>query len=80
MPRVSGVGLSQAALLGYQCIGPSGIYERLIMTSSQLELLYTIAADNLDALLAVGAISKERYDSRMARLGRWIEAKYSEAS
>lgn len=50
------------------------------MTSSQLELLYTIAADNLDALLAVGAISKERYDSRMARLGRWIEAKYSEAS
>ena len=50
------------------------------MTSSQLELLYTIAADNLDALLAVGAISKERYDSRMARLGRWIEAKYSEVA
>ena len=50
------------------------------MTSQQLELLYTIAVDNLDALLAVGAISKERYDSRMARLGRWIESKYSEAS
>jgi len=50
------------------------------LTINNLELLYTIASDNLDALLAVGAISKERYDSRMARLGRWIEAKYSEAS